>query len=118
MAPISRTEVIKSLQNQTLTIRGLHSAFANWPFRVNCYLNQVRQDVALMLTSRFPHHPKLRKLIGGDYGLFGAAWWPCAGYEQLLVATYLSMWVRHSLVPRTSYRHRFNVQKAFHVGRW
>ncbi|RAK99749.1 terpene synthase family protein [Aspergillus ibericus CBS 121593] len=93
MAPISRTEVIKSLHNQTFTIRGLRSAFANWPFKVNPYLDQARQDVALMLTSRFPHHPKLRKLLGGDYGLFGATWWPCAGYRQLLVATYLSLWL-------------------------
>ncbi|OOF90466.1 hypothetical protein ASPCADRAFT_59295 [Aspergillus carbonarius ITEM 5010] len=93
MAPIPRFEVIKSLQDQTLTIRGLHSAFANWPSKVNPHLDQLRQDVAYMLTSRFPHHPKLERLLDSDYGLFGAAWYPCVEYEQLRVATYLSLWL-------------------------
>ncbi|PWY87801.1 terpenoid synthase [Aspergillus sclerotioniger CBS 115572] len=93
MAPTSRIEVIKSLQNQTLTIRGLHTAFANWPFEVSPHLNRLRQDVTYMLTNRFPHHPRLERLLGSDFGLFGAAWFPCVEYDQLRVATYLSLWL-------------------------
>ncbi|KAJ5612617.1 terpenoid synthase [Penicillium lagena] len=100
MASISRQNVLQKLQNQTLHIKGLHSSFRNWPFQVNSYVDQVRYDVNYMVTrygtlgfGRFPHHPKLHKLLQGDYGLFGATWWPNASYEGLLIATYLSLWL-------------------------
>ncbi|OOG00946.1 hypothetical protein ASPCADRAFT_125951 [Aspergillus carbonarius ITEM 5010] len=93
MASTARVDVIKRLQHETISIKGLHSAFAGWPFGVNKHLDQVRADVACTLKSRFKDHPQLQKLLQGDYGLFGATWWPGADHKELLVATYLSLWL-------------------------
>ncbi|KAH8588350.1 isoprenoid synthase domain-containing protein [Bisporella sp. PMI_857] len=89
----NRQRVLAELQNTTLKIDGLNSAFKAWPFKTNVHVDRARKNVNLMLQSRFPNHPKLRKLKAGDYGLFGATWWPCASYERLLVATYVSLWL-------------------------
>ncbi|PYI08581.1 terpenoid synthase [Aspergillus sclerotiicarbonarius CBS 121057] len=93
MASAARVDVIKQLQRETITIQGLRSAFARWPFGVNKHLDQVRADVECTLRTRFKDHPKLQKLVQGDYGLFGATSWPCANYMELLIATYLSLWL-------------------------
>ncbi|RAK97108.1 terpene synthase family protein [Aspergillus ibericus CBS 121593] len=93
MASVARIDVIKRLQHETITIKGLRSAFAGWPFGINQHLDQVRADVEYTLRSRFKNHPKLQKLLRGDYGLLGATWWPCVNYNELLLATYLPLWL-------------------------
>ena len=45
----------------------------------------------------FPTHRSLKKLKRGDYGLFGASWWPFASLQRLRIATYLALWVRDML---------------------
>ena len=120
----SRLEVLGDLRGQSIRVNGLESAFSAWPFKVNRHIDQVRKDVTTRLNrcvnqlldwrlrsgclatgihnsinpdernSLFPHHPKLRKLNAGDYGLFGATWWPCASLTRLRIATFLSIWVR------------------------
>ncbi|KAL3440937.1 isoprenoid synthase domain-containing protein [Aspergillus insuetus] len=93
MATVSRARLIERLQQETITITGLRSAFSSWPFRTNLHLSRVREEVEQMLVRRFRDHPKLQTLLRGDYKLFGATWWPCAEYKELLVATELSLWL-------------------------
>ncbi|KAL2797260.1 terpenoid synthase [Aspergillus keveii] len=93
MATVSRAKIIERLQQETITITGLRSAFSSWPFRTNPHLSRVREEVEKMLVRRFRDHLKLHTLLRGDYGLFGATWWPCAEYKELLVATRLSLWL-------------------------
>ena len=120
----SRIEVLEDLRGQSIRVIGLESAFSAWPFKVNRHVDKVRKDVTTRLNrcvnqlldgrlrfgcfatwihnsinldqrnSLFSHHPKLRKLNAGDYGLFGATWWPCASLTRLRIATFLSIWVR------------------------
>ncbi|MCJ1293100.1 hypothetical protein MMC34_004653 [Xylographa carneopallida] len=89
----SRVDVLSKLRNQTLRITGLRSVFNGWPFATNPAVEQVRDDVESWLDSLHSQHPKLRKLKAGDYGLFGAAWFPFASLERLRIGTYLCIWL-------------------------
>lgn len=40
---------------------------------------------------------RVTKLRADDAGLFGATWWPYAGYKELQIATYLSIFVSRIL---------------------
>ncbi|MCJ1417265.1 hypothetical protein MMC32_003607 [Xylographa parallela] len=99
MGLTSRIEVLNQLRDQTLRITGLRSAFGGWPFATNAAVKQVRDDVeswlnrVLIHSSLHSQHPKLRKLKAGDYGLFGATWFPLASLEKLRIATYLCIWL-------------------------
>lgn len=89
----SRSEILRALRNQCFRIEGLQSAFCAWCFKVNPDIDRIRADVSAWLASEFSDHPKLAKLQRGDYGLFGATWWPEASFERLRIATYLSIWL-------------------------
>ncbi len=43
--------------------------------------------------SWFEPGKRVAKLKADDAGLFGATWWPYAGYKELQIATYLSIFV-------------------------
>ncbi|CAD6568591.1 MAG: hypothetical protein ASARMPRED_001869 [Alectoria sarmentosa] len=60
---------------------------------MNPAIDQVRREVDEWLTRSVSDHSKLEKLKGGDYGLLGATFWPCASPERLRVATLLSIWL-------------------------
>jgi hypothetical protein len=49
MATVSRAKIIERLQQETITITGLRSAFSSWPFRTNPHLSRVRDEVEKML---------------------------------------------------------------------
>ncbi|MCJ1280709.1 hypothetical protein MMC26_000026 [Xylographa opegraphella] len=93
MGLTSRVGVLDELRDQTLRITGLRSAFGSWPFATNAAVERIRDDVESWLDSLHSLHPKLRKLKAGDYGLFGATWFPFASLERLRIVTFLCIWL-------------------------
>ena len=50
-----------------------------------------------MSISWFEPGKRVTKLKADDPGLFGASWWPYAGYKELQIATYLAIFVSTAL---------------------
>ena len=49
--------------------------------------------IANLCRRLFPAGKRLDSLLAADAGNFAAQWWPDAAYEELVIATWLSIWV-------------------------
>ena len=47
--PKTRQQILDALQNTTIKITGLNSAFQSWPFKTNIHVDRARSDVRYML---------------------------------------------------------------------
>ena len=47
---ISRIEVLEKLRKQVIRVKGLDSAFCQWPFKVNPHVDEIRHDVSTRLS--------------------------------------------------------------------
>lgn len=95
----SRQQLVKSLQGRSLCIPDLQAFLGHWPQYINPDFERLRQDVDQTLRNLFPEGGRLRKMRLADAALFGASWWPYAPFEQLRMATYLSIWVCKEMIP-------------------
>ena len=44
-----RTDVLNKLRNKIIRVKGLDSAFCDWPFKVNIHFDEIREDVTTWL---------------------------------------------------------------------
>ncbi|KAL7623302.1 hypothetical protein AAE478_006983 [Parahypoxylon ruwenzoriense] len=89
-----RKQLLIHMKGAQVIIPDLQSLTSHWPQRVHPEIERLDEYVQQTLESIFPNDEiRLRKTKASDIAVFGASWWAYAPFEELCIATCLSIWL-------------------------
>ncbi|KAI1291144.1 terpenoid synthase [Xylaria venustula] len=92
----SREELVASIRGTKMVIPDFQSLLSHWPAQVHGEVGRLHEDVKRRLQSIFPSTEDKRRvewLRACKLDLFGASWWPCASYGNLVITTAVAVWL-------------------------
>ncbi|KAI0186077.1 isoprenoid synthase domain-containing protein [Xylaria flabelliformis] len=92
----SREELVTSIRGTEVVIPDFQSLLSHWPAKVHEEVGRLSEDVQRRLESIFTSaedKSRIQWLTACNLDLFGASWWPCASFENLVITTALAVWL-------------------------
>ncbi|KAI1195120.1 terpenoid synthase [Nemania serpens] len=92
----SREMLISFIRGTEVVIPDFQSLLSHWPAQVHEGVGRLSEDVQRRLESMFTSaedRSRIQWLIACKLDLFGASWWPCAPFENLVITTAMAVWL-------------------------
>ncbi|KAE8375861.1 isoprenoid synthase domain-containing protein [Aspergillus bertholletiae] len=89
----THSQLIKHLRAQPMYIPNLLPIFSSWPGAVNPHWRALVPVINARIDSLFPEPVKATKLKRCDFAHLAATRWPLAGFNELYILAFLSLWL-------------------------